>query len=58
VSAELVEQAVSTLEPEAVRATRLAVSLGRGPRAARALARKGFEAETIERVVEAVADDG
>jgi SOS response regulatory protein OraA/RecX len=54
---DLAEQAVSALEPEVARAARLAVDLGGGPRAARTLARKGFEAETIERVVEAVADD-
>ena len=55
---DLAEQAVSALEPEEVRAVRLAGSLGGGPRVARALARKGFDAETIERVVEAVAEDG
>jgi SOS response regulatory protein OraA/RecX len=58
VSADVAERAVSTLEPEDLRAMRLVASLGGGPRALRALTQKGFEAETIERVVEAVADDG
>ena len=58
VSPDIVEQAISALEPEDVRAVRLAAALGGGARAARALTRKGFEAETIERTVEAVADDG
>jgi SOS response regulatory protein OraA/RecX len=58
VPASLAAEAVAELEPEDARAARLTASFGGGLRAARALARKGFEAETIERVVESVADDG
>jgi SOS response regulatory protein OraA/RecX len=54
---ELVAEAVAQLEPEEARATRLVADLGHGARAARALARKGFAAETIEHVAEAVAED-
>ncbi len=47
----LVEAAIAALEPEAVRAARVAKRLGGGVRAARTLARKGFCEESIERVV-------
>ena len=55
---DVVAEAVNQLEPEEARARRLVVTLGGGARAARVLARKGFAVETIEQVLEAIADDG
>jgi SOS response regulatory protein OraA/RecX len=57
VAAELVEQALGSLEPELVRAQRIVERRGVGPRTARFLAGKGFAAETLE-VVVADEDDG
>jgi SOS response regulatory protein OraA/RecX len=59
VPSELCDAAVGTLEPEHVRAARTAAKLGGGLRAARALARKGFEHEVIETAVPGlIAADG
>jgi SOS response regulatory protein OraA/RecX len=55
---DVVAEAVIQLEPEQARATRLVVTAGGGARAARVLARKGFAVETIEQVLEGIADDG
>jgi SOS response regulatory protein OraA/RecX len=56
---ELVEEALGALEPETVRAAEVAQRLGGGARAARALARKGFREESIERALpEIVAAEG
>ena len=57
VPGDVVEEALASLEPEPARASRLARSLGGGQRAARGLARKGFEPDAIAAAVEAVADD-
>ena len=51
VERELVEHALAELEPEQDRALRVAVRLGGGVRAARALARKGFAQDSIERAL-------
>ena len=51
VEPELVEQALGSLAPEAERARVQAARLGGGLRAARALARKGFAAESVESAV-------
>ena len=48
VELELVDRALASLEPESERAVRIAARLGGGVRAARALARKGFAADSIE----------
>jgi len=56
-SRELLDEALAALEPEASRAKRLAGELGGGARAVRALARKGFSDDSIERVLGAVAQD-
>jgi SOS response regulatory protein OraA/RecX len=48
---ELVSAALAAVPPEMDRATAVAAKLGGGPRAARALARKGYAEDTIERVV-------
>ena len=48
---ELVSAALRSVPPELDRAATLAAKLGGGPRAARALARKGYAEDTIERVV-------
>lgn len=53
----IVVDAMAALEPEVVRAARLVEQLGHGPRAARALARKGFAHESIGTVLEAIAED-
>jgi len=50
-------ETVAALEPERARAARLAERLGGGPRAARALARKGFAGDSIEPVLAAIAKD-
>jgi regulatory protein len=56
-TADDVEAALEALEPEPARAERVAVSLGGGVPAARALARKGFRVDSIESAVaEAIAD--
>jgi SOS response regulatory protein OraA/RecX len=57
VPGDVIEEALASLECERARASRLARSLGGGQRAARALARKGFEADAIANAVEVVADD-
>jgi SOS response regulatory protein OraA/RecX len=57
VPAELVEQALGSLEPELVRAQRIVERRGAGPRTARYLAGKGFAPGTLE-VVVADEDDG
>jgi SOS response regulatory protein OraA/RecX len=53
----VIDDALASLECERVRASRLARSLGGGQRAARALARKGFESDAIANAVEIVAHD-
>ena len=59
VPSELCDAAVVALEPEPVRAAQVAARFGGGLRAARALARKGFEQEAIEEAVPGlVAADG
>jgi SOS response regulatory protein OraA/RecX len=50
--AEAVEGALATLEPEAERAERLSRRLGGGARAARALSRKGYPDDVVERVLQ------
>jgi regulatory protein len=45
----LVEAALEALPPERERAERLALRLGGGPRAARALARRGYTEDVVER---------
>jgi SOS response regulatory protein OraA/RecX len=47
-----VEAALAGLDPEQERAAALAERLGGGPRAARALAAKGFSADAIEVAVD------
>jgi SOS response regulatory protein OraA/RecX len=47
-AAELVEEAIGRLEPEAARAAALADRLGGGIQAARGLARRGFSEESVE----------
>jgi SOS response regulatory protein OraA/RecX len=55
--ADLVEEAIAALEPEQTRAERLVRKPRDGLRAARALARKGFSEASVERALEAVAQD-
>ena len=47
VSAELIEQAVSALEPERDRAERIVSRRGPGPKTARLLAQRGFDPELV-----------
>ncbi len=54
VERELVDRALGSLEPERERAARVAERLGGGARAARALARKGFAADSIESALSGV----
>jgi regulatory protein len=54
---DVIEETMAALEPEQARAARLARSLGDGRRAARTLARKGFDADTIADALAAIADD-
>ena len=59
VAAETVSASLAVLEPESERAERVAVKAGRGVRAVRLLARRGFSDETIERLLaRGVARDG
>ena len=58
VAAELVDAAVSELEPEEVRAARVAAAAGGGARAARVLARRGFGGDAIEAAAGDVAEKG
>lgn len=59
VPSQLIEDAVGSLPPEAERAAALVPRLGGGPRAARALPRRGFDHEAVERILRGVApDDG
>jgi regulatory protein len=51
VSAELVEDALESLEPESERAKHVVARRGRGPRTARYLRGKGFSEETVSAVV-------
>lgn len=51
VAGGLVQGALEAVGDEADRARELVGRLGRGPKVARALARKGFSSETIERVL-------
>jgi regulatory protein len=48
---DLAEAALAAIEPEPERAERLARRLGSGPRAARALLRKGYPEDVVERAV-------
>lgn len=57
VPADLAEEALRDLEPEAERARRVAARRGSGPRTARYLRGKGFSQEAAEAVV-AEGDDG
>jgi hypothetical protein len=50
-SIEAVSSALEPLPPESERAERLAHKLGGGLRAARALARKGYPEDVVERVL-------
>jgi SOS response regulatory protein OraA/RecX len=52
VARENVESAVAGLPPEHERAAALAARLGGGPKAARALAAKGFSEDSIESAVD------
>jgi regulatory protein len=54
VKAEAVVAAISALVPETERAERLARRLGGGARAARALCRKGYPDDVVERVLRSV----
>jgi regulatory protein len=57
VSAEVTQEAIASLEPEAARAEALAATRGPSVKTARYLARKGFSEEAIEAAVgEAVAE--
>ena len=59
VAAETASASLAVLEPEAERAERVAASAGRGVRAVRLLARRGFSDETLERfLARHVAHDG
>lgn len=51
VDGELVGQAVSALDPEPERAVRVIERQGRGPRTARYLAARGFDAEVVDSFV-------
>jgi regulatory protein len=48
---ERVEEALATLEPERVRATRIAAQRGRSVKTARYLASRGFDADALEAIV-------
>ena len=56
VPAETIAAAIAALEPERERAQTLAARLGRSPRTAARLARKGFSAESLEPIVAAGPD--
>jgi SOS response regulatory protein OraA/RecX len=57
ISAEAIESAIESLEPEAVRAGRVCRRRGSSPKTARYLARKGFSEDAIESsCAEAVAE--
>lgn len=58
VTAELTIAVLAELDPEPVRAARVAAAAGGGPRAARVLARRGFGEEAIEAVAGDVAEPG
>ncbi len=47
VSAELIEDAIGTLEPERERAERIVSRRGAGPKTARLLAQRGFDSELV-----------
>ena len=51
VAEQVADAALSAIEPEAERAERLAASLGGGLRAARALTRKGYPEDVVERTL-------
>jgi len=51
VSADAVDAALESVPPEVDRAVALSRRLGGGPRAARALARKGYPQDVVERVL-------
>ena len=55
IAEDLAQQAVAALESELARAARLVAVHGAGPRTARLLARRGFDAESIEAVCAAEA---
>jgi regulatory protein len=57
ISGEACEEALATLEPEAERARVLAERLGRVPKTAAQLARKGFGEDAIEAAVPEIAAD-
>jgi regulatory protein len=48
IAAEAIEAAIASLEPETVRAARISLRRGSGPKTARYLARKGFSEDAIE----------
>ncbi len=50
-AAERVEEALATLEPERVRANRIAAQRGRSVKTARYLASRGFDADALEAIV-------
>jgi regulatory protein len=51
VTSEDIAAALAAVTPEGERADRLAARLGGGPRAARALARKGYPDDVVERTI-------
>jgi regulatory protein len=57
IAAEAREEALAALEPEAARALALAERLGRSPKTAAHLARKGFAEDTIEAALPEIAAD-
>jgi regulatory protein len=59
VGADSAAEAIAALEPERVRACRVAAERGRGRKTAAYLGRKGFDAEALEAVIDTtVADEG
>ena len=51
VDAELIEEALATLEPERERAERIVLGRGAGPKTARFLAQRGFDPDVVELAV-------
>jgi len=58
VGAELVDEAVGALRPEAERAEGIVASMGASPRTAARLARKGFGEDAVEAAAGGFATDG
>jgi SOS response regulatory protein OraA/RecX len=51
----VIDEALATLPPERVRAEALRERIGRGPRLAHTLRRRGFSAETLDALASAIA---